>query len=59
VGLRPGFAIDLAAALIAHLAVGDGPRAWSWAAATGVLWGLSHLFWRDLQASSAVTRAIA
>src|SRR5438132_6476370 len=34
-----GFAIDLASALIAHFAVGDGPEAWGWAAATGVLWG--------------------
>ena len=46
-----GFAIDLASALIAHLAVGDGPEAWSWAAGTGVLWGLSYFFWRRLQAA--------
>jgi hypothetical protein len=45
-----GFAIDLASAVIAHLAVGDGPEAWGWAAATGVLWGLSYFFWRRLQA---------
>src|SRR5690242_11117818 len=32
-----GFAIDLASALIAHLAVGDGAEAWGWATATGVL----------------------
>ena len=43
-----GFAINLASALIAHLAVGDGPDAWGWAAATGVLWGLSYFFWRQL-----------
>ena len=48
-----GFAIDLASALIAHLAVGDGPQAWGWAAATGVLWGLSYFFWRRLQARPA------
>ena len=30
-----GFAIDLVSAVIAHLAVGDGPEAWGWAAATG------------------------
>jgi hypothetical protein len=54
-----GFAIDLASALIAHLSVGDGPEAWGWAAATGVLWGLSYFFWRRLQASSAVTAASA
>jgi DoxX-like family len=46
-----GFAIDLASALIAHLAVGDGPAAWSWAAGTGVLWGISYYFWRRLQLS--------
>src|SRR5580693_4225304 len=34
-----GFAINLASALIAHLSVGDGPEAWSWAAGTAVLWG--------------------
>jgi hypothetical protein len=48
-----GFAIDLAPALIAHLSVGDGPEAWGWAAATGVLWGLSYFFWRRLQATPA------
>ena len=47
-----GFAIDLASALIAHFAVGDGPEAWGWAAATGVLWGLSYFFWRRLQATA-------
>ena len=44
-----GFAINLASALIAHLAVGDGPEAWGFAAATSVLWGLSYFFWRRLQ----------
>jgi hypothetical protein len=33
--------------------VGDGPEAWGWAAATGVLWGLSYFFWRRLQATPA------
>jgi hypothetical protein len=47
-----GFAIDLGSALIAHLSVGDGPQAWAWAAGTGVLWGLSYVLWRRLQASS-------
>jgi hypothetical protein len=46
-----GFAIDLGSAIIAHLAVGDGPQAWGWAAVTGVLWGLSYFFWRRLQAA--------
>ena len=41
-----GFAITLGSALIAHVSVGDGPAAWSWAAGTGVLWGLSYFFWR-------------
>jgi DoxX-like family len=48
-----GFAITLASALIAHLAVGDGPDAWGWAAATGVLWGLSYFFWRRRQDAPA------
>jgi DoxX-like family len=46
-----GFAIDLASALIAHIAVGEGPEAWGWAAATGVLWGISYFCWRRLPAS--------
>jgi asparagine N-glycosylation enzyme membrane subunit Stt3 len=29
------------------------PEAWGWAAATGVLWGLSYFFWRRLQATPA------
>jgi hypothetical protein len=45
-----GFAFDLGSAVIAHLAVGDGPQAWGWAAGTGVLWGLSYFFWRGLVA---------
>jgi hypothetical protein len=48
-----GFAINLASALIAHFAVGDGPEAWGWAAATGVLWGLSYFIWRSLQPTPA------
>jgi len=49
-----GFAINLASALIAHLSVGDGPQAWSFAVATGALWGLSYFLWRRLQAAPAV-----
>jgi hypothetical protein len=49
-----GFAIDIASALIAHFAVGDGPDAWGWAAATGVLWGLSYFFWRRLRTTSGL-----
>src|SRR3954467_1749814 len=48
-----GFAIDLGSALIGHLSVGDGPEAWGWAAATGVLWALSYFSWRRLQATPA------
>jgi hypothetical protein len=48
-----GFAINLVSALIAHLAVGDGPEAWAFAAGTGVLWGLSYFFWRRLQTTPA------
>jgi len=48
-----GFAITLVSALIAHLAVGDGPDAWGWAAGTSVLWGLSYFCWRRLQAMPA------
>src|SRR3954469_15547829 len=43
-----GFAFDLGSALIAHLAVGDGPQAWGWAAVTGLLWAGSYLLWRGL-----------
>ncbi len=49
-----GFAITLVSALIAHVAVGDGPQAWGWAAATGVLWVLSYFFWRRMQTRSSV-----
>ena len=48
-----GFAFDLGSALIAHLSLGDGPEAWGWAAATGVLWALSYFFWRRLQGTPA------
>ncbi len=44
-----GFAITLGSALLAHVSVGDGPEAWSWAAVTSVLWALSYFFWRRLQ----------
>jgi hypothetical protein len=48
-----GFAITLASALIAHFAVGDPWQAWSWAAGTCILWGLSFFFWRLLEARPA------
>jgi hypothetical protein len=34
-------------ALILHLAVGDSPEAWGWAAVTDVLWPLSYVLWRQ------------
>jgi len=51
-----GFAITLGSALIAHFAMGDGPDVWSWAAVTGVLWGLSYFLWRRVQATPAGAR---
>jgi hypothetical protein len=50
-----GFAIDLASAIIAHLAVGDGVKAWGWAAGTGALWGISYFLWRRQEAAQAQT----
>jgi len=47
-----GFAITLGSALIAHVAVGDGPEAWGWAAGTAVLWVLSYVLWRRRPASA-------
>jgi hypothetical protein len=41
-----GFAINLASALLAHFAMGDGFAVWSWSAGTAVLWALSYFFWR-------------
>jgi|SRR5215471_7694329 len=49
-----GFAFDLGSAIIAHVAVGDGPQAWGWAAATGVLWGLSYFLWRQLHPTRTI-----
>ncbi len=54
-----GFAINLASALIAHLSVGDGPEAWGWAAATGVLWAFSYFFWRHLDAAPGAAKVSA
>jgi hypothetical protein len=50
-----GFAITLVSALIAHLAVGDGPDAWGWSAGTSVLWAASYFFWRRLQVGAATS----
>jgi len=54
-----GFAFDVGAAILAHLAVGDGPQAWGWPAGTGVLWALSYFFWRRLQGAPAGNTAIS
>ena len=48
-----GLAFDLASAVIAHLAKGDGPAAWSWAVGTGVLWAASYFCWRGLAAAGS------
>ncbi|RYZ06689.1 MAG: DoxX family protein [Myxococcales bacterium] len=50
-----GFAFDLGSAVIAHVAVGDGPQAWGWAVVTLALWGASYGFWRRLPAGSNAT----
>jgi len=47
-----GFAITLVSAVIAHVAIGQGPEAWGFALGTGVLWGLSYYFWRRVQAAT-------
>lgn len=47
-----GFAINLGSAVIAHIAVGDGPEAWGWAVATSVLWAISYVLWRRVDATS-------
>jgi hypothetical protein len=53
-----GFAFTLGSALIPHFAVGDGPEAWGFAAATSVLWGLSYFLWRleVMRAGGVTTR---
>jgi DoxX-like family len=41
-----GFAINIGSAVIAHVAMSDGPEKWGWAVGTGVLWALSYVLWR-------------
>jgi hypothetical protein len=48
-----GFAITLVSALVAHLAVGDGPQAWGFAAGTLVLWAVSYALFRRAQPTPA------
>lgn len=45
------FAFNLAAAVFAHIAVGEGVAVWSWAAGTLVLWAWSYGMWRRLDAA--------
>ena len=52
-----GFAITLVSALIAHLAVGDGPEAWGFAVGTGVLWGVSYYLWRRMTQPAVIPAA--
>jgi putative oxidoreductase len=48
-----GFAINLISALIAHLSIHDRPAALFPSSSTSVLWALSYIFWRKLQAQSS------
>lgn len=53
-----GFAITLASALIAHLAVGDGPDAWGWSVGAGLRWAISYALWRRMQVAGAPRRPL-
>jgi hypothetical protein len=46
-----GFAINLISAIIAHLSIGDRPAALAPSSITSVLWALSYVLWRRLQAA--------
>jgi hypothetical protein len=46
-----GFAITLVSAVIAHIAVGEGPSAWGWAVGAGMLWAISYYLWKKFQRS--------
>lgn len=50
------FAINIVFAVTAHLAVGDGPDAWLWAVGTGVLWAISYVLWRRLEAAPVFSK---
>lgn len=54
-----GFCFNLSSAVFAHLAVGDGVQAWGWPAGTLVLWAVSYLLWRRLQAAPVAAPAVA
>jgi DoxX-like family len=53
-----GFAITLVSAVIAHVAVGDAPAVWIWAVGTGVLWCISYVFWRRMEAAKVVAGSV-
>lgn len=42
-----GFAITLVSALVAHLAMGEGVKAWGWAVGCGILWSVSYVCYRQ------------
>jgi len=44
-----GFTFTLVSALIAHLAIGEGPEAWGFAVFAGVVLAVSYFFWRKLE----------
>lgn len=46
-----GFAINLVSALIAHLSLHQGPQFWGPSAITSVLWTVSYVLWRRMQAT--------
>lgn len=54
-----GFCFNLASAVFAHLAVGDGVQAWGWPAGTLVLWAASYVLWRRLEAAPVVAAPLA
>ena len=54
-----GFAIDLGSAVIAHLAVGDGPAGLGLGGGNRRMWGLWSFCWRRLEVSPAAIREAA
>lgn len=50
--VHAGFAYTLISAVIAHVAVGEGPEVWAWSAGTGVLWAANYALWRRLMSAA-------
>lgn len=48
-----GFAINLVSAVIAHLSISDRPAAFIPSSLTSVLWVISYLSWRRMEAAKA------